>query len=369
MPNAAPSDQILSGGSMKTNMTWRPAAIVAGLMVVTGAPRGLGCCAVAAGGSHVVNADQTVIMLWDEARQTQHFIRKADFKTDAADVGFLVPSPSRPQLDESGNAAFAKLAEITAPPVRRGGGFPIGCSVAEPAVQNLSSVRVIEEKRVAGFDATVLTARSGDDLVVWLKANDYAYSPAVAEWAKPYLGGDWHFTALKIAKNQGATPQTDLKVAALRISFRTARPLFPYREPDSGNSRSALDAPDRLLRVYFIAEARYRGEIEGGRKWSGETVWSGDITPHRDELLRDLGLPGGTGPAKWWLTEFEDRWPYAKAAGDVYFSRAADQKEKSRTAAASEKPGDAVFIALLAAGCVLPLKRVWRGSFPRRHPR
>lgn len=342
---------------MKTNMTWRPAAIVAGLMVVAAAPRGLGCCAVARGGSHVVNADQTVIMLWDEARQTQHFIRKADFKTDAADVGFLVPSPSRPQLDESGNQAFAKLAEITAPPVSYGGGFPLGCSVAEPLAPRMQGVRVIEEKRVAGFDATVLTARSGDDLVVWLKANDYAYSPAVAEWAKPYLGGDWHFTALKIAKDADSSSQSNLKAAALRISFRTARPLFPYREPDSGASRSALAAQDRLLRVYFIADARYRGEIEGGRKWSGKTVWSGDITPHRDELLRALGLPEGTGPAKWWLTEFEDRWPYAKAAGDVYFSRAADQKEKSRTAAASEKAGDAVMLAMLAVGCVMP---IWR---------
>jgi hypothetical protein len=229
-------------------------------------------------------------------------------------------------LAESSNAAFAKLAEITAPKFRGGGGFPLGRSVAEPAAQNFSSVRVIEEKRVAGFDATVLTARSGDDLVKWLKEHGYAYSPAVAEWAKPYLGGDWHFTALKIAKDAGAADKTDLKAAALRISFRTARPLFPYREPESGASRNALDAPDRLLRMYFIADARFRGEIEGGKRWSGKTVWSGDITPHREELLRDFDLPGNTGPAQWWLTLFEDRWPYAKAAGDVYFSRDADQR-------------------------------------------
>jgi hypothetical protein len=347
---------------MKTNMTWRTVVFVAGLALLAANPRGLGCCAVAGSGSHVVNADQTVIMLWDEARQTQHFIRKADFKTDAKDVGFLVPSPSRPQLDESGNAAFVKLTQITAPPVRRGGGFPIGCSVAPPAPANEKRVQVIEEKRVAGFDATVLTAQSGDDLVAWLKEHGYAYSPAVAEWAKPYLGGDWHFTALKIAKDATATTQADLKAAALRISFRTTRPLFPYREPESVASRGALKAPDRLLRMYFIADARFRGEIEGGKKWSGETVWSSDITAHRVALLRELDLPADIGPAKWWLTEFEDRWPYAKAAGDVYFSRDAEQKEKSRTAAVSENSGDAVFLALMAGCVVLPLKRVWRLS-------
>lgn len=342
---------------MQPSMIWSPAAILAGLMMVAAGPRGQGCCAVAPGGSHVVNAHQTVIMIWDDARQTQHFIRKADFKTDAKDVGFLVPSPSRPQLDESGNGAFAKLAEITAPPVPRGGGFPIGCSVAQPAAQNFSSVRVIEEKRVAGFDSTVLTARSGDDLVAWLKEHGYAYSPTVAEWAKPYLGGDWHFTALKITKDASAKAEADLKAAALRISFRTVRPLFPYREPESGASRGALKAPDRLLRMYFIAEARFRGEIDGGKKWSGETVWSGDITAHRVELLRELGLPADAGPAKWWLTKSEDRWPYAKAAGDVYFSRDADQRAMSRQVSANENPADAVFVAMLAVGCVMPLCR------------
>ena len=307
----------------------------------------------------MVNADQTVIMIWDEARQTQHFIRKADFKTDAEDVGFLVPTQSRPQLAESGNAAFAKLAEITAPPMHQGGGFPLGCSVAAPDARNFSSVRVIEEKRVAGFDATVLTARSGDDLVNWLKEHGYAYSPAVAEWAAPYLGGDWHFTALKIVKDSGGDMRNDLKAAALRISFRTTRPLFPYREPDSGASRNALDAPDRLLRVYFIADVRFRGEIEGGKKWSRKTVWSGDITAHRGELLQYLRLPESTGPSKWWLTEFEDRWPYAKAEGDVYFVRDKDRRAVLRKVTANDKPGDAVFLAMLLAGCALPLKRGW----------
>jgi hypothetical protein len=342
---------------MKTNATLLPAIVLGGWIMATAGPRADGCCAVAGGGRHVVNADQTVIMIWDEARQTQHFIRKADFKTNARDVGFLVPSPSRPQLAESGNGAFVKLAEITAPPVRRGGGFSIGCSAAQPMPAQARYVQVIEEKRVAGFDATVLTASSGESLVEWLKAHGYAYSPEVAEWAKPYLGGNWHFTALKIAKDADVSSQGSLKAAALRISFRTDRPLFPYREPDAGIARNELSAPDRLLRMYFIADARFRGAIEGGRKWSGKTVWSGDITAHRNDLLHELDLPSETGPAKWWLTEFEDRWPYAKAAGDLYFSRDADQRELKQQSS-TEKPGDAVMLALLAAGVVLPLRRV-----------
>jgi len=315
------------------------------------------CCALTSGSRFVVNADQTVIMLWDEARQTQHFIRQANFKTDAADVGFIVPSPSRPQLAESGNEAFPRLKEITAPRVNYGGGFGLGCSTIQTNSMSFGSVRVIEEKRVAGFDATVLTARSGADLVAWLKAHGYAYSPAAAEWAAPYLGGDWHFTALKVAKDANGVASQDLKAGALRITFRTSRPLFPYREPESAAAAGQLNAPPRLLRIYFIAEARYRGEIEGGYNWSGKAVWSGDITPHREALLQDLRLSAGTGPAQWWLTEFEDRWPYAEAPGDVYFQRDSSQRTLRRKDITSAGQQDAVFIAMLATGCVLPLRR------------
>jgi hypothetical protein len=178
--------------AIQTTLSCFSRALIAGWILIAMIQRADACCVVAARGNHVVNADQTVIMIWDEERQTQHFIRKADFKTDAVDVGFLVPSPSRPQLAESGNAAFAKLD---------------------------------------------------------------------------------------------------------------------------------------------------------------------DITPYRDGLLESLGLPDGAGPAKWRLTLFEDRWPYAKAAGDVYFVRDRDQRSFFRQAAVTGKPGDAVFVAMLAAACVLPFKR------------
>lgn len=316
----------------------------------------LACCAVAGAENHVVNADQTVVMVWDKQSQTQHFIRKADFKTDAADIGFLVPSPSRPQLDESGNEAFSELAMITAPPEVAGGGFSLGCSAPIPKNALVRGVTVIEEKRVAGFDATVLTARSGEKLVSWLKDNGYAYSPAVAEWAKPYLGGDWHFTALKVVKKERAAPE--VKASALRISFKTDRPIFPYREPDAKISGDSLGAKNRLLRIYFIADAQYAGKIDGSKSWRGKTVWSGEITEHRKSLLGKLKLPESTGPAKWWLTVIEDQWPYKKAAGDVYFFPVAKQSTFNKRATSQRDPMDASGFVMLA-GLVWVL-RPWR---------
>src|SRR5262249_40162983 len=75
------------------------------------------CCPAPHLGQPVVNADQTVIILWDAARQTQHFIRKATFRSDGEDFGFIVPSPTQPELEESGNEAFPYLEKLTAPEV------------------------------------------------------------------------------------------------------------------------------------------------------------------------------------------------------------------------------------------------------------
>src|SRR5438105_2779881 len=75
------------------------------------------CCPVGPSGKPVVNADQAVIILWDAATKTQHFIRRASFKSEGDDFGFLIPSPSQPELSESGNEAFPYLQSLTEPKV------------------------------------------------------------------------------------------------------------------------------------------------------------------------------------------------------------------------------------------------------------
>src|SRR5215813_2366999 len=103
-------------------------AVLGGAVLLAPAPA---CCPAPPGGLPVVNADQTVVILWDAAAKTQHFIRQASFKSDANDFGFLIPSPSRPELSESGNDAFPTLKKLTEPEVvqqsRPMGGPGCGC--------------------------------------------------------------------------------------------------------------------------------------------------------------------------------------------------------------------------------------------------
>ena len=307
------------------------------------------CCPVSARGVPVVNADQTVILLWDREHQTEHFIRKASFCSEGDSVGFLVPTPSRPQLEESGNAAFPYLAEITRPKKSADVGLPMGCA-AEPKGYFGRGVEVVEEKTVAGYHAVVLAADSGKALVAWLQEHGYAYTPEAAAWAQPYLEKRWFMTAMKIAKDGNDRAMPGVSASALRITFQTEHPLFPYREPDSRQDAAKLNVKDRLLRIYFVAESRYEGRFPSGQAWEGKPRWSQPLQKEqRAQLLHHLGLPETTGPSKFWLTEFDDHWPYGQAPGDVYFSAAADQRRLTRTQRMTFDPTLAIAIGLVLA--------------------
>ncbi len=300
------------------------------------------CCPVPRNGTYVVNADQTVIMIWDEQKKLQHFVRQAKFVSNPNDFGFIVPTPTQPELAESENGAFTFLQELTKPAIEfvaRPSGGGCACSAVPPTTD--ASVAVLERKTVAGFDASVLAADSATDLTQWLDRNGYSFSPAIQAWAQPYIEQGWKFTALKIAAKDPTTPgsvstegnsanpsvagsptdRSTFEAAALRISFKTDRPLFPYREPDSKESAQVLGARQRLLRIFFVAADRYQGDLDTA-PWSGRTVWSKPMADgDRTSLLNKLGLPLDSGPAKYWLTEFEDRWRYEIAPSDLFFSK------------------------------------------------
>jgi hypothetical protein len=339
------------------------------LLLATPAPT---CCPAGRSGKPVVNADQTVIILWDAGQKMEHFIRKASFKSEGDDFGFLIPTPTEPELAESGNKAFPYLLKLTEPEtktVSRPRGINCACSKSKSGGMTKAEkerVKVRLEKEVAGFHAVVLETRSATALVKWLKDRGYAFSPEVRAWAKPYIESGWMITAFKVAKDQSGKGSKEVAASALRMSFKTDRPLFPYREPDPKSAAETLNAHRRLLRIYFLADARYEGQLTKKVSWTGQVAWANELTAgNRKQVLELLGLPKDTGPAAWWLTEFEDYWPYRAAPADVYFKRDPNQDTVKRKPiieyVSSPWPTDVIAFAL-AGFVVLPplLRRVRR---------
>jgi hypothetical protein len=337
------------------------------------APAPAGACAVAPHANQSVQiADESAIIVWDEASKTEHFIRRASFQTDARDFGFLVPTPTQPYLAESDDEAFKTLAKVTEPeivkqprPAPSGSGCGLGCG-APPMAGNAAkseaepSVRVLDEQRVGGFKAVVLEADDAKALSDWLKDHEYELSPSLTEWADHYIKMKWKITAFKIDR-EGASK--DVGTKAVRMTFKTDRPFFPYREPQvkQPEKNAALSVignravfmapppeaiarskakpptvqsePQRLLRVFFIGTDKAAGTIGDKGKWPGQTAWSNKVNAEdREKVLKQLNLAGENVPESWFLTEFEDHSSPRPGTDDVYFSKAEDQQPVKRPA-------------------------------------
>jgi hypothetical protein len=325
-------------------MTTRPLALFSLLLAtVLCVPRPTPGCAVVnpsgRSGEPIAIAHESAIILWDAASKTQHFIRRASFANTSGvkDFGFLVPTPSYPELAEASDAAFTTLEKVTAPrtvterrPVRL---FPFGYFTMSSslngggkgvqAVPEQPDVQVLQQKRVAGYDAVVLEVKNADALSGWLKEHGYAFAPELKDWVAPYVRQGWKVTAFKVGRNEKGG---ELATSPVRMTFPTDKPFFPYREPAKQPGR-----PGRLLRVYFLAEARYKGVLPGAA-WPGQVAWANQVGGAvRAALLRHAGLPAETGPAKWWLTEFEDYSSPRPGKADVSFERDENQQTRERS--------------------------------------
>ena len=290
---------------------------------------------------------ETALIVYDSAAGIEHFIRTADFQSSSSDFGFLVPTPGKPELAESSAEVFAALADITKPrteirfhsierwmpkDIIRKWFQKQNAKLADKETDEEppGRVRVVEQKRVGGYDAAVLQASDPKLLRDWLTANGYAARPSLEEWFKPYTAGGWYISAFKIATDAATAGTASVSNAAVRISFPTDRPFYPYREPAEMQSQYG----GRELGVFVLSSARVSGTIgagQGARTWPGRTVWANKVSADRLSKIATAGkLPEGVGRREWHLTEFEDQSSPRPGTDELYFEPAAHQTPVER---------------------------------------
>lgn len=289
------------------------------------------CCPAPPPGERVQIADQEVLIVWDAATRTEHFIRRASFSTRLPSFGFLVPTPSVPSLGEAPDALFGRLIDAIRPKVETRTDLTLGflClptlsagSRAAVDMDRSGGVRVLLEQRVAGYDAVVLDADDPEALARWLQERGYDSRPALVEWLRPYVASKWKLTAFKLAAPTAAGREGEGTRYAVRMSFKTDRPLFPFRTPrdQQGDDPSGAGG-GALLRVFFAGAQKAAGSF-GATPWDARVAYADE----RDDFASLLAgaLPDGASLAAGWLTVFEDhRWPRA-AGDDLYFGAASD---------------------------------------------
>ena len=121
-------------------------------------------------------ASETAIIAWDEDSRTQHFIRRASFRTKAPSVGFVVPTPTVPEFGEVDDGIFGFLNRQCRPRVAYQYGVRFdsifsnfACSAAK--MEKGSGVVVLDYLQVAGYKVAVLKAEDPESLESWLVEN------------------------------------------------------------------------------------------------------------------------------------------------------------------------------------------------------
>ncbi|HZZ77020.1 MAG TPA: DUF2330 domain-containing protein [Gemmataceae bacterium] len=303
-----------------------------------------GCAAVnRPDGPSISIAEESAIIVWDPVKKVQHFIRRAAFDTKSPDFGFLVPTPTMPetpfQVVEDGifSAASTWLVPRTVEQTRLQMDpmfCMFGCSAKKATmmdgVAKAPAVKVLHDQKVGGYDVNVLAADNAEELANWIKKHGYSADPELYEWLTPYVASKWKISAFKIS--QDPKTGTLARTKAVRMTFQTDRPFFPYREPEKQKAKPTdkdkADGdfpPPRLLRVLFVSDGRFDGMLGTG-VWHATVPWSDALTDEqRKQIIQETGVPEESVPKTAWLTTFEDRSSPRPGKEEVYFEPSSER--------------------------------------------
>lgn len=227
------------------------------------------CCYFAALEKDVNQPGQRAFITWDEAEKRESFTVQPMFEGNAPDFGMVIPTPSRPKLQEMPRDFFKELAVFTilepmdmskfksmARPSSYAEGARRDKSAARPAV------RVLEAGVVGSLDYKILEADRADALYEWLKQNKYSYA-GDTETLAYYVQKKWTFTVMKIDPRQmKKRPDGSFlgEITPTRFTFATSRLIYPLHITQI----SVKDTTDAL----FYVMAREKMDLPG--QWSYE---------------------------------------------------------------------------------------------------
>ena len=245
--------------------------------------------------------DQTNIVIWDAATHTEHFIRQAKFQADAADFGFIAPTPSKPELAEASAEAFDTLSGLKPKETH------FACNKSDD-----SGVDIIQQVDIAGYRATTLLASDSKALAAWMGRNGYATTPAVEGWTRFYIAKGWYLTAFRVLNKEQVT-----STGTVRMSFRTDQPFNPYFVP-SDNIKGDRKG---VLKLFFVSSGDYGATIGKSSPWQ-EALWTAPVpSDAASRLAEHLKLSPSAIPSDAQVAAYEDHDFPRVAADDLYFAR------------------------------------------------
>jgi hypothetical protein len=271
------------------------AGIALGVLARQPPTAGAACCYFAAKDADILQPAQKVFVTWDPKEQVESFTVQPKFEGNAKDFGMVIPTPSKPRLDEMPRDFFKELAVYTILnkreqprsmllPLRfgfqgggfggRGGGFgkPGGAGFgmfgggAGMPMPRPPAVKVVETGIVGSLDYKIITATRSDDLYTWLKDNKYSYAGDEAT-LDFYVKKKWFFTVMKIdtmqmKKNKKGSYTGE--VTPTRFQFTSEQLVYPLKI-------TQLSVKDKTEALFYV-QAPFKVDLPGDMTYQYQWV-------------------------------------------------------------------------------------------------
>lgn len=240
-------------------------------------PANAACCYFAAKDKDINQPGQKAFISWSPDTSTEAFTVQPKFEGNALDFGMVIPTPSRPKLDEMSRDFFANMALYTilmplpqpiylgGSPVTRGGFRAVPPSgvmyLAGAGAPRRSSVRVLEAGVVGSLDYKIIVADRSDDLFTWLKENKYSYGGDEAT-LQFYIKKKWFFTVMKIdSKQMKKSPDGSYlgEITPTRFTFSSKECIYPLKI-------TQLSVKDKTDALFYVQSPRQM-DLAGDLSW------------------------------------------------------------------------------------------------------
>lgn len=275
---------------------------------------------------------ERILLTFDPATSTEHFIREIKVSKGTKRFGFVVPLPAKPTIAKVETDVFAGLAaefpSVPPPPQppAQGRGFfrSLDKSAAAPqAALASASVEVQAVQKVGSFTATTLGATDVQALQKWLEDNGLSSPPSHTRWLDHYVALGFTFVAFRF--DGPADPNAELVSERVRLSFETPAPFYPYVEPARDKDRDP--SSPRALLAWVVTPAAVRpvagfiGQQGGAATLGHGNPWSSgleyDRGPGLATALREVDALLPKGALR--IHTFTDRKVDRNGWGDIVF--------------------------------------------------
>ncbi|HEX6275249.1 MAG TPA: DUF2330 domain-containing protein, partial [Polyangiaceae bacterium] len=271
-------------------------------------------------------AHEQALIIYDQKANRQHFIREVAFRRATEPFGFVVPTPSRPEVAAVTKSPFRDLRQVFGfGGVEATGGF----GSFRPGTRGgggIDGVTLLDVKNVGSFTAFVLAATDEIGLSNWLARQKLVKSPEAGAWLAHYVRLGFFFVAMRYEPKPEAAgtrlvEPDAAKSETMRISFDSALPYYPYFEPE----RPGVPDELRLLELWVASDGAFEPvsvlDRDGTRRW---------VRPFRAGDRHDrvqAKLASVLAPELWRLlpagavtvTTYQDQKASRRGFGDVLF--------------------------------------------------